>query len=42
MICQVFACSVLKHAGIFKNHNLNCAEFSVWDLYKIKIYEENF
>lgn len=42
MICQVFSCNVLKHAGVFGSKNINCAEFSVWDLYKINIYEENF
>ena len=32
----------MKNAGVFANKNINCAEFSVWDIYKINIFENNF
>jgi len=38
MICNVFACNVWRAAGLFDEKKVNCAEFSVWDSYKISIF----
>jgi len=40
MVCCVFVCEMWKHGGIFTeiNNDINCAEFTNWDDYSLKIY----
>jgi len=41
MVCCVFVCEMWKHGGIFDeiNQNINCAEFTNWDDYSLKIFD---
>lgn len=46
MVCHEFVCQVFKAAGVYKSagyeDNFNCNEFSLFDVYKLDIFEHNF
>ena len=44
MVCSVFVCRVWKEAGIFHSigDNVNCGEFTPYDVYKLKIFDEAY
>jgi len=41
MVCCVFVCEMWKTGGLFAevNNNINCAEFTNWDDYSLKIFD---
>ena len=41
-ICNVFVCKVWKAAGVFRETDFACGEFSVNDNYRLNIYEKDF
>lgn len=44
MVCSVFVCHVWKEAGIFQEigSNVNCAEFTPYDVHKLAIFDGDF
>ena len=44
MVCSVFVCRVWKAAGLFKEigNNVNCGEFTPYDVYKLKIFDDDY
>jgi hypothetical protein len=41
MVCVNFACQMLKAGKVFGDLEVNCNEFNMKDLYKLRIYDEN-
>lgn len=46
MVCHEFICQLYKASGLFKSAGFetgfNCNEFSLFDLYKLDIFEKDF
>eukprot|EP01102_Stenamoeba_stenopodia_P022692 TRINITY_DN9549_c0_g1_i4.p1 TRINITY_DN9549_c0_g1~~TRINITY_DN9549_c0_g1_i4.p1 ORF type:complete len:568 (+),score=96.16 TRINITY_DN9549_c0_g1_i4:72-1775(+) len=44
MVCDVFVCSVWKHAGLFGDltDQIQCTEFTNWDAYSLNIFDSNY
>ena len=44
MMCSSFVCNMWKAAGIFEEigNDINCAEFTPYDVHALKIFDENF
>lgn len=43
MVCCVFVCNMWKAAGLFQevNNSIQCGEQTLWDIFSMKIYDED-